>query len=248
MPPILKFKLPEGYDGGQLIRKLNQDYRIKKEPRRDTSFVIYDTFDWRLYNKSLCLYSSGNTLFLRKLFQTEIVHSHEFSALPVFIADFPAGALKEVLTPIIKARALLRLVEVYGRSRLNRILNPDNKTVARLIYEEFRLSSGENAPALTAHIGAGSVKGYPKYCRHLTQRLQQTGFKICREDVYFKALVLKITDLDFPDREASRLIIAWEGVSKAFNADGDSKKRAAEVTDVDVMIDPGRMTSLILNF
>lgn len=188
MPPILKFKLPEGYDGGQLIRKLNQDYRIKKEPRRDTSFVIYDTFDWRLYNKSLCLYSSGNTLFLRKLFQTEIVHSHEFSALPVFIADFPAGALKEVLTPIIKARALLRLVEVYGRSRLNRILNPDNKTVARLIYEEFRLSSGENAPALTAHIGAGSVKGYPKYCRHLTQRLQQTGFKICREDVYFKAL------------------------------------------------------------
>ena len=188
MPPILKFELPDEYDGGQLIHKLNQDYRIKKEPQRDASFVIYDTFDWRLFNKSFFLYSSGNALFLRKPLQTKIVHRYEFSALPTFIADFPAGGFKEALAPIIKARALLRLVQVYGRSRLYRILNPDKKTVARLIYEEFRLSPEKDAPALTTHLGAGSVKGYPKHYRKLTQRLQQAGFKINRKDVCFKAL------------------------------------------------------------
>jgi len=188
MPPILKFELPDGHGGGQLIRELNQDYGIKKEPPRDAGIVIYDTFDWRLFNKSLCLFSSGNTLFLRKLFQTEIVHSHEFSALPAFINDFPDGGIKEALTPIIKARTLLRLVEVYGRSTPYRILNPDKKTVVRLIYEEFRLSPEKDTPALATFFSAESVKGYPKYYRNLTQRLQQAGFKISQEDIYFKAL------------------------------------------------------------
>ncbi len=188
MPPILKFELPDGYDGDQLIRELRQDYAIKKEPPRDAGFIIYDTFDWRLFNKSLFLYSSENKLFLRKLFQTEIVHSHEFSALPAFIEDFPAGGLKAVLAPIIKARALLRLVEVHGCSTLYRILNPDKKTVARLIHEEFRPSPSKNAPALATQFGAGSVKGYPKYYRNLTQRLQQAGLKMSQENIYFKAL------------------------------------------------------------
>ncbi len=188
MPPILKFELPDGYDGSQLMRELNQDYGIKKEASRDAGFVIYDTFDWRLFNRSFFLYSSGNKLFLRKLFQTEIVHSHEFSALPAFIEDFPAGGLKAALAPIIKARALLRLVEVYGRSTRYRILNPDKKTVVRLIYEEFRPSPKKDAPRLATHFGVEPVKGYPKYYRHLTQRLQQAGFKINREDIYFQAL------------------------------------------------------------
>ncbi len=188
MPPILKFELPDGHDIDRLIRELSQDYGIKKEPPRDTGFVIYDTFDWRLFNKSLFLYSSGNKLFLRKPLQTKIVHSHEFSTLPTFIDDIPHGGLKEALAPIIKARALLRLVEGYGRSTPFRILNPDKKTVVRLIYEEFRLSPKKDAPALATHLGAESVKGYPKHYRNLTQRLRQAGFKISRKDVCLKAL------------------------------------------------------------
>jgi len=187
MSPILKFKLPDGYDGGQLIRELSQDYEIKKEPPRDAGFVIYDTFDWRLFNKSLCLFSSGNKLWLRKLFQTEIVSSHEFSALPAFMDDFPDGGLKEVLIPIIKARALLRLVEVYSRSTPYRILNPDKKTVVRLIYEEYR-PSPKDAPPLGAYFGAEPVKGYPKYYRQLTQRLRKAGLTPSKEDIYFNAL------------------------------------------------------------
>ena len=108
----LKFNLPDGYDKQQLISELADQYAIKKEPAISESFAIYDTFDWRLFNKSLVLYRSGNKLFLRKLTKSEILHTIEITSLPVFIWDFPDGKLKKHLVPIIKKRALLKLVEM----------------------------------------------------------------------------------------------------------------------------------------
>ena len=134
----LKFNLPDGHDEKQFIRQLAGQYSIKKEPAGAERVTICDTFDWRLFNKSLILHSSGNKLFLRKLAKCEILHSVEFSKIPVFIRDFPAGELKEQLAPIIKIRALLQLVELQSRSTPYRILNPDEKTVARLVFEEIR--------------------------------------------------------------------------------------------------------------
>jgi len=188
MPPTLTFTLPDRDDGGQLIHELEKAYEIIKIPRPDTAFTFYDTFDWRLFNKSLCLFSSGNTLFLRRLFQTEIRHTCRCSALPVLIDDFPECGLKELLAPIVKARALLRLVEVHRRATLFRILNPDKKTVVRLIYEKFLLASQKEVPPLAICLSVEPVKGYPKHCRRLTRRLQSAGCEENREDIYFPAL------------------------------------------------------------
>ena len=44
----LKYKLPDGYDEKQFMRKLADQYPIKKEPTISERFAIYDTFDWRL--------------------------------------------------------------------------------------------------------------------------------------------------------------------------------------------------------
>ncbi len=88
----LKFNLPDGHDEKQSIRHLADQYTIKKEPTVAERFTIYDTFDWRLFNKSLILHSSGNKLFLRKLTKSEILHTAEFNRTPVFIWDFPDGS------------------------------------------------------------------------------------------------------------------------------------------------------------
>ena len=131
----LKFNLPDGHDEKQFIRQLADHYTLKKEPTVAERFTIYDTFDWRLFNKSFILHSYGNKLFLRKLTKSEIPHSAEFSRAPVFIWDFPNGELKDKLTPIIKMRALIPLVEFNSRVTHYRIFNRDEKTVARLVYE-----------------------------------------------------------------------------------------------------------------
>jgi CHAD domain-containing protein len=185
----LKFNLPDGYKEHQLISELADQYAIKKEPAVSESFAIYDTFDWRLFNKSLILYGSGNKLFLRKPAKSEILHTIEITSLPVFIWDFPAGKLKKQLVPIIKMRALLKLVEVHCRSTTYRILNRNEKTVTRLAYEEILPSREKDAPALAAHLWVKPVKGYPKYSQNLAKRFEEAGFTISKkEDIYFKAL------------------------------------------------------------
>jgi CHAD domain-containing protein len=185
----LKFNLPNGYNRQKLIDELADQYAIKKEPAVSESFAIYDTFDWRLFNKSLILYGSGNKLFLRKLAKSEILHTIEITSLPIFIWDFPAGKLKQQLVPIIKMRALLKLVEVHCRSTTYRILNRDEKTVTRLAYEEILPSRNKDAPTLAAHLWLKPVKGYPKYSQNLAKRFGEAGYTISKkEDIYFKAL------------------------------------------------------------
>ncbi len=174
----LKFNLPDGHDQKQLIRQLADQYTIKKEPSVDEKFTIYDTFDWRLFNKEFILHSSGNKLQLRKLTKSEILHSVEFSRRPVFIWDFPDGDLKEKLAPLIKMRALLKLVEVKSRSTPYRILDPNEKTVARLIFKEIRPLVKKRGSAVAAHLWVKPVKGYSKYARNLAKSLEAAGLSM----------------------------------------------------------------------
>jgi hypothetical protein len=109
--------------------------------------------------------------------------------LPGFLWDFPDCELKEYLAPIIKMRALLKLVDIHSVSRPHRVLNQDEKTVARIVYEEIRSSRNQNAPALVAYLWIKPVRGYPKYSQNLSKRFKAAGLRIDKEEsLYFKAL------------------------------------------------------------
>ena len=188
----LKYKFPDGYDEKQLLRQLAGQYPIKKEPAISERLAIYDTFDWRLFHKSLVLYGCGHKLILRKPVKSKILHTIEITSFPVFIWDFPDGALKRRLAPIIKMRALLKLVDVYSRSRSYRVLNRDDKTVARLVVEDLRASSAKDRPTLGIHLWLKPVKGYPKYSQNLAQRLKAAGLTIHnKEEIFYKALAFE---------------------------------------------------------
>ena len=188
----LKYKFPDGFDEKQFIGKLADQYALKEEPAPTERFSFFDTFDWRLFNKSLVLFRSGNSLFLRKLAKHEIMYCVKSSSRPVFIGDFPDGELKKHLAPIIKMRALLKLADVYSRSTVYRVLNRDEKTVARLVYEDLRSSGAKDAPALGAHLWLKPVRGYPKYSGILVKRMAEAGLTISKkEDTFYKALEIK---------------------------------------------------------
>ncbi len=90
---------------------------------------------------------------------------------------------------IIKMRALIPLVESHSRVTPYRVLNRDEKTVARLVYEEIWPYRRKRRSALTAHLSLKPVKGYPKYSRNLAKSLKEAGLTICTEKEYFlKAL------------------------------------------------------------
>ncbi|MCP4369403.1 MAG: hypothetical protein GY797_15015, partial [Deltaproteobacteria bacterium] len=184
----LKFNLPSRVKEQQWISELTDQYAIKKEPAVFESLAFFDTFDWRLFNKSLVLYQTGNKLFLRKLTKNDILHTIEITSLPVFIWDFPAGKFKNHLMPIIKMRALLKLAKVHCRSTTYRILNQNDKTVARLAFEKILPSIAKDTPALAEYLCLKPVRGYSKYSKNLTKRCKEAGFSISKnEDVYFRS-------------------------------------------------------------
>jgi hypothetical protein len=177
-----KFILPNGYGERQLISQFSDHFSIKKERSVLKNFTFYDTFDWRLFNKSFVLYASGNQLFLRKLFKNENIYSAEIARSPVFIRDFPDSRLKEQLAPIIKMRALLKLVVVKSRLVPCRILNLDEKTVVRLVYEEIRPFNTNDTLILATYLWLKPVKGYPKHSQRLTEQCQESGFLMAKKE------------------------------------------------------------------
>lgn len=185
----LKFTVPNKYNEQDLMSELAVHYSIKKDRSMVETVVIFDTFDWRLFNKSLVLFQSGNKLFLRKLFENTIRQSAEINTLPVFVWDFPDSELKKQLAPIIKMRVLLKLAEVHIRSTPYRMLNPDEKTVVRLVYEKMRLSPDKDASVLAAQFCLKPVRGYAKDDQKVAKQLERAGFASNKkEDLYFKVL------------------------------------------------------------
>ena len=190
--PILgptKFTRPGEYDVEQFIHELSDSYTVKKERVRTETVRIYDTFDWRLFNKSLVLYSSGDKLHLRKLSEREILYSVTIPSVPVFVWEFPSSRLKEQLAAVIDVRALLKLAEIHSRSMPYRLLDREGKTVVRLVYEEIRSSRDRKAPALAAHLWLEPVRGYSKHYQRIARRFEQAGLTVSTEDeIYFKGL------------------------------------------------------------
>ena len=212
----IKFNLPDGHDDKQLIGELSNFYAIQTARPILKRMAIYDTFDWRLFNESLVLYLSGKSLLLRKLFKTDNIHGAEITRPPVFLKDFPNGGLKKLLAPIIKMRALFKLVEVYSWSRSHRILNPDEKTVARLVYDEIRSTREKESPVLAAYLWLHPVKGYSKYSRNLSKQIQEAGLSAnIKEDIYFKLLA---SMNKIPGSYSSRLNIKLDPDMQSDNA------------------------------
>ena len=188
-----QFNLPGEYDIEQFINESSDPYGVKKERGKTETIRIYDTFDWRLFNKSLVLYSCADKLCLRKLSKSEIMDSVNITSFPVFIWEFPSSKLKEQLAAVIGVRALLKLVEIQSRSMPYRLLDREGKTVVRLVCEEIRSSRNKNAPALAAHLWLQPVKGYSKHSQKIARRFEQAGLTANTEDdIYFKGL--KVAD------------------------------------------------------
>ena len=90
-----KYSLPDNFDKKEFIDELSEHYAIRPTPAESEIVTFYDTFDWRLFNKSLVLYTSGKKMLLRKLAKNEIIAAADITTTPVFIWDFPEGELKK---------------------------------------------------------------------------------------------------------------------------------------------------------
>jgi CHAD domain-containing protein len=184
-----RFRLPSGHDIQRSIGLLDDLYSIKRGLEKSERISFYDTFDWRLFNKSLVLYQAGNTLCLRQLTRNNNIYSLQINSMPVFIRDLPQSRLREHLTPIIETRALLKLFAMQSLSTSYSLLNEDEKTVLRLVHEEIHYLTGKHKAAPKNYLWVNPIRGYRGHAQKIAGILKDTGLEASdKDDIYLRGL------------------------------------------------------------
>jgi CHAD domain-containing protein len=185
----LHFRLSDEYEPGQIDQLLTGKFAFLMEPPTVEKWTFYDTFDWRLFNRSLVLRHTGREIVLDRLSDGEVLNCLTCDSAPEFFWNLPESPIRERLEPIIKVRTLLPLADVHTQSMTYRILNADEKTVARVVATEVRTAGEESEPVLAAYLSLRPVRGYPKYGRKLSKQLSRLGQETSMlEDLYLSAL------------------------------------------------------------
>ncbi len=185
----LHVRLPDEYGSDQLVQLLAGKFAFIADPPISEMWTFYDTYDWRLFNRSLVLRHAGQELSLEHLSSGESLNGLTSHSAPEFTWDLPESPLRERLESIIKMRALLPLAEVNTRVSFYRILNADEKTVARLVYTEVRTLDVDSEPSC-------GILFKPVASSWLSQILAKVGQRLARipkvssliQDLYVTAL------------------------------------------------------------
>ncbi|HXW44399.1 MAG TPA: CHAD domain-containing protein [Streptosporangiaceae bacterium] len=149
-------------------------------PVRRVRRTWLDTFDWRLYRAGLALEQQAGRA------GTELVltgrDGERLASLPVssgngravgwpsLVTALPAGPLRELLEPVAGVRALAPVARAVSEVRERRVLNSDQKTVARLSVDSMTVSYPARAQA-PPRLAVCAVRGYQAQVGRLSASL-----------------------------------------------------------------------------
>jgi CHAD domain-containing protein len=114
---------------------LQPKFALAAGPERAVSHTWLDTFDWRLHSAGISLEYIDDGPLVMQLPDGSRLQGPRAKKWPALLHDLPAGRLRDALAPMVAPRALLSVVTVRRAVRESRVLNADEKTVARLLTE-----------------------------------------------------------------------------------------------------------------
>lgn len=182
-----RFTCSEVLTGQTLAAFVAETGVLRQETPVETEIAFYDSFDWRLFARSAALYCSGNEWVLRRLPTGELLET-----LPVAAAADSgelAGA-SAAIRSIVAERRLLPVGRAWLRTTPYRVLNDDEKTIARLLEDEVQPDAGTdgNAPVAT-YVTLLPVRGYVGHFRRLAAQLEAAGLISSRWDELYGRIV-----------------------------------------------------------
>jgi len=140
-----------------------------------------DTFDWRLNRAGLALtYENarqGSRLLLTAKANPDGTSQTEQSAAgwqprrPALPEDLPEGPVRDRIEKLAAPRALLPVIATSTAVSINRLTNPDGKTVARLIVEASTVTQAGVTQSLPIRLTIAEVRGYPAQARRAARLL-----------------------------------------------------------------------------
>ncbi len=95
-----------------------------------------DTFDWRLHSAGISLqHADGGPLIMQFPDGARLQAPLTGVKWPAQAHDLPTGPIRDALAPLIAPRALMPVVTVHSAAHEARVLDAEEKTVARLLTE-----------------------------------------------------------------------------------------------------------------
>jgi CHAD domain-containing protein len=185
--------------------ELSTAFTVRQEPgaagsglRRRTWL---DTFDWRLYKAGLTLQFEqarrGGLLVLSKADGTPQAEQRvtRWPRRPGLAEDLPPGPVRDRILVLTSPRALLPIVKAASTVSVNRLLNADGKTVARLVEDHVTVTAptpstaGGTTAELPPRLAVAEVRGYPGQARKAAGLLAGTpGVSHASQSVFIAAL------------------------------------------------------------
>jgi len=188
MEKTIKFELPSDFKEAAFLKELTANhYSVKVDATDRATEIYYDTFDWRLLNKSLLLFQNRQEFILRSLVDDSVRFRTQIEKAPVFIPDFPDSRLKEYLEPLLEMRALLKLFKNDKQVKTLRVMNEDQKTIARLHLSTGRLSGRNGKKALWRELSLEPLRGYEGDFKAICDFLIKKGFSKSQDTIFKKA-------------------------------------------------------------
>ena len=184
-----RYSVPEATLLQHILDVIKTQFSVQKEPLVRRTQHFYDTFDWRLFNKSLVLQTDGTDVSLGSYVDDLVLETVPCKKLPKFVWDLPDSPLKKRLAPIVEMRALLPLFALRKRTTPNRILNEDAKTVVYLDFENISIKqAGKSLLPLPLTVSLRPVRGYETEAARVADLLEKTGLQQATSSSFAAAL------------------------------------------------------------
>jgi len=200
--------------GRTALQRLAQRFPARRGTALNRTETYFDTFDWRLYREGATFASTPPSPDRRLSYRSaagavlvEVRHDSE----PGFARDLPAGPLRDVLAPIVEARRFLAVVAVELRGAGVRILDAENKTVARIELVEGSAArpGGSTAPVpLAPRLRLVPLRGYDATAAEVA-RFIESELGLSRDDAGEMGFALAAVGL-VPGSYSSKLEVHLE--------------------------------------
>ena len=154
--------------GREALRALESRLRTRRDSGTSRHETYYDTFDWRLHRDGDTLTSTtsdGSWLLTWRASDGAARQQITGSETPGFAWDLPGGPFRDALASRVEMRRLLPMVELESESPRLRVLDAEQKTIARIELELASASPpGDTAAAraLAPRIRVVPVTGYDR--------------------------------------------------------------------------------------
>jgi CHAD domain-containing protein len=168
--------LPDGLRLGAAREALAAQIGLLEDGSRSrVERTFYDTFDGRLHAAGLALVHADGRLSLVGIDSYGERASAPLATAPdrLFAGDLPAGRLRDQVAPLLDVRALVPIAHTRSQMLGLRMLNGDDKTIARLIVESCTAQGpGRGLKKLRSRVHVVAVRGYEGAAERLKQQLE----------------------------------------------------------------------------